>query len=120
MKEWTKENLVVDRDLDIDTDAQTVTAYLETWFDVDEKFGLDTKDDDSVWVNLYASYHPNTGDLEMTYIVSGDYWSNDYPYTPTEGEKALVIGLMEETCQRENGCSMKELLETYIEEEMTL
>ena len=36
------------------------------------------------------------------------------------GEKALVIGLMEETCQRENGYSMKELLDTCIEEEMTL
>ena len=44
--------------MEVDLENGTVTACLETWFDVDEKFGLHTADEDHTWVNLYASYTP--------------------------------------------------------------
>ena len=45
--------------MDVDCENATeITAYLETWFDVDKKFGTNTKDDDDVWLNVYAKYNP--------------------------------------------------------------
>ena len=41
--EFTREDLVVDPELDVENGA--VTAYLETWFDVDAKFGLHIADE---------------------------------------------------------------------------
>ena len=56
--ELTREDIAIDRDMDVDCDiGQEITAYIETWFDVDKKFGTDTSDDD-VWLNMYAKYNP--------------------------------------------------------------
>ncbi len=44
--EFTKGDLLVDPDMEVDLENGTVTACLETWFDVDEKFGLHTADED--------------------------------------------------------------------------
>ena len=53
--ELTREDIAIDRDMDVDCDiGQEITAYIETWFDVDEKFGTDTSDDD-VWLNMYIN-----------------------------------------------------------------
>ena len=56
--ELTREDIAIDRDMDVDCDiGQEITAYIETWFDVDKKLGTDTSDDD-VWLNMYAKYNP--------------------------------------------------------------
>lgn len=54
-KELERNDLAVDRDMQIDADVgQEILAYLETWFDVDKKFGVHTADNDSTWLNMYA------------------------------------------------------------------
>ena len=40
--ELTRDDLVIDPDMEIDDDGCIVTAYVETWFDVDRKFGTHT------------------------------------------------------------------------------
>ncbi|HCA28211.1 MAG TPA: hypothetical protein DEP23_00795 [Ruminococcaceae bacterium] len=56
--ELTRSDIAIDGDMEIDCDiGQIVTAYVETWFDVDKKFGTHTADDDDVWLNLYAKYN---------------------------------------------------------------
>ena len=95
--EFTREDLVVDPELDVENGA--VTAYLETWFDVDAKFGLHITDEDSTWVNLYATYAPGSDSLTMEYVISRENSEECRPYTPTENEKSLILTMMEERCQ---------------------
>ena len=41
--EFTKEDLAVDRDMEIDCDiGQEILVYFECWFDADLKFSIDT------------------------------------------------------------------------------
>lgn len=52
------------------TDKQDLSGQtIEIWFDVDEKFGINTKADDSEWLNMYATYNPSEDKLK---IQSGD------------------------------------------------
>lgn len=47
--ELNRDNIVVDPDFDIEDGK--ITAYLETWFDVDRKFGTHTADRDDEWLS---------------------------------------------------------------------
>lgn len=87
------------------------TACLETWFDVDEKFGLHTADEDHTWVNLYASYTPGTGAFQMEYVISREDSEEWREYNPTNSEKLLVLSMMEECCQTCHGCSLEGYLQ---------
>lgn len=89
--EFSKGDLLVDPDMEVDLENGTVTAYLETWFDVDEKFGIHTADEDHTWVNLYASYTPGTGAFQMEYVISRED--------------------SEECCQTCHGCSLEGYLQ---------
>ena len=52
--ELTRDDIAIDDEFEVDAETgQEITAYVETWFDVDEKFNVDTSDDD-VWLNMYA------------------------------------------------------------------
>lgn len=42
--ELTKDDIVIDPEIEVDAeDPNSVSVYIETWFDVDKKFGLNTK-----------------------------------------------------------------------------
>lgn len=44
--ELERKDLVIDRDMEVDCDiGQQITCYIETWFDVDEKFRIKTDSD---------------------------------------------------------------------------
>lgn len=52
-------DIAIDREMEVDGDiGQEITVYIETWFDVDKKFGLDITDEDGTWLNLYGKYNP--------------------------------------------------------------
>ena len=110
-KELERSDIKIGSDLEINTDEETITAYVETWFDVDAKFGTHVLENDNEWLNSYAEYHPKTGELKMMYQVNRDGNSDFFDYTPSANEKALVVALMEEQCQKDGGCSLKELYE---------
>lgn len=112
--EFTRQDLVVDPELDVENGA--VTAYLETWFDVDAKFGLHIADED----NLYATYAPGTDALTMEYVISREYGDECRPYTPTENEKSLILAMMEERCQMSYGSTLAELVRQQEEPSMTM
>lgn len=89
--ELERKDIVVDRDMEVDGEiGQEISAYLETWFDVDKKFGTDTASDDDKWLNLYAKYNPfeDTLRLEYTVITSTTYEEGEYE--PTENESKLI------------------------------
>ena len=69
--EITEDDIRISKDdLDIDADdgCITVTAYVETWFDVDERFGTETYGT-SDYINLYARYDTYTGNMELVYHI---------------------------------------------------
>lgn len=92
-----------------------VSAYVETWFDVNEKFGLHIPDDDSTWVNLYAIYNPREDLLFMEYYVETDSSSSGpFSYTPTDAERQTIIEMVEEKCMEVEGLSCVDTLKKYM------
>ena len=51
--ELERRDLVIDSEMEVDCDiGQEITVYIETWFDVDKKFGTQIADEDGTWLNL--------------------------------------------------------------------
>lgn len=91
-------DLLIREDLELNTDRRAINAVIETYFDVDKKFGINTGNDDSAWVNLYADYNPVTKDLNIVYYIDADADSYERQYIPTEEEKQTFINVMEQAC----------------------
>lgn len=52
-KELERNDIAIDRDMEVDYDiGQEIMVYIETWFDVDKKFGLNIADEDGTWLNI--------------------------------------------------------------------
>lgn len=119
MGDLTKNDIEV-CDLEINDNGDSISAYLETFFDVDKKFGTNVNDDDDAWVNFYAEYFPESGELKCTYVIDRTNSSEEHEYIPSPAEKRLIISKMEEVCRKESACSMEELLEEYSHETPSL
>lgn len=104
--ELTKDMMKVDSDFSINDDSTIITAYIETWFDVDEKFGTDVNKDDDAWINFYANYNVETEELTCEYIVSKTDSCMAYEYSPTESEAELIKEMMQEACWKMHGCDL--------------
>lgn len=71
--EFARRDLAVDRDIEVDCDiGQEITAYIETWFDVDQKFGTKLADEDGTWLNMYGKYNPFVDTLRIECEISRD------------------------------------------------
>lgn len=110
MADLTKDELVIG-DMEINDDCSGVSSYIETWFNVDKKFGTNVNDDCDSWVNFYAEYFPANDELKCEYFVDTPYDNKCYAYIPTENEKRLIISLMEEFCQKEENMSIRKFIE---------
>ena len=45
--ELTRDDIAIDHDMEVDCDeGREIAVYIETWFDVDKKFHIDTASDD--------------------------------------------------------------------------
>jgi hypothetical protein len=110
--ELSREDIAIDRELTVE--EKGITAYIETWFDVDEKFGVTTKDSDTT-VNFYAVYIPKLKHLRCFYVVKDDAQTKDteHEYYPTVKEKELITAMMDETCEKENHCTLAGLLDEH-------
>ena len=65
----TDEDIKIRRDdLEMGLDEK-ITAYIETWFDVDKRFGTATDNSDD-YINMYAEYDPTNENLKLIYIVN--------------------------------------------------
>ena len=85
-----KKDIAIDGDIQLsDDNPQEITAYIETWFDVDKKFMVDTTDD-GTWVNMYGKYNPFVDSLEIECVISSDNDSQCFKYNPTKQESDLI------------------------------
>lgn len=101
-KELEKDDLCVDADMDVDCDiGQEITVYIETWFDVDEKFGIHINDEDGAWLNLYGKYNPFEDTLRIECEISRDDGSEYFDYEPTDAETQLIKDMIAEKIREE-------------------
>lgn len=110
--ELTRDMLAVDRDMEVDCDiGHQITCYLETWFDVDKKFGTNTAADDDKWLNLYAKYDPFADTLRFEFTVTTADSCEEGEYVPTDAEAQLIKGMIAEKLREEYGQTPKEFCE---------
>ena len=79
----TRDDLAIDHDMQIDgEEGHEITVYIETWFDVDKKFNIDTASDDDTWLNMYGRYNPFDDTMRIECEISRQ--DEDYNQTPQE------------------------------------
>ena len=65
--ELTRDDIAIDHDMEVDCDeGREIAVYIETWFDVDKKFRIDTASDDDTWLNMYGRYNPFDDTLRIS------------------------------------------------------
>ena len=111
------EDGAIDRQLNLITDGNVViegdmlptesgwNVYLQAWFDVDKRFGLNMNDtDDSV--DLYAYYNPETQRSRVVYIIKytdGSQTDETDVDDLEHSEKSSIVKLMQEKCHEDYG-----------------
>lgn len=119
--ELERKDIEVDRDMDVDCENATeITAYLETWFDADKKFGTKTKDDDDVWLNMYAKYNPFDDTLRIECEIDKPKGNKYFDYTPTEAEAKLIKDMIAEKIKAEYGQAPQEFCEQFQDREQKM
>ena len=85
----------VEIDWDMIPEEEGVVAYVETWFDVERRFGLTLEPDESV--DLYATVQPETGTFSASIIIkhepSGEHELRNVKLLPSE--QKLITEKME-------------------------
>ena len=94
-----REDIDICEDVELDIEEQGILAYLETWFDVDKKFGVNTRDHDDTWVNLNAIYNPVTDKLILLVDLESDDKTQVSEYVPTNEEKELILYIFDKNMQ---------------------
>ena len=103
--EFTKDDLDVDRDMDIDCDiGQEILVYFECWFDVNSKFNINIPQDEDTWLNMYGRYNPYEDTLTVECEIDREDGSSYFDYIPTNAEaqlmKELITAKIQEVCRQ--------------------
>ena len=110
--ELEQKDIAVDSDMEVDCDiGQEITAYIETWFDVDKKFGINTASEDGTWLNMYAKYNPFADTLRLEFTVTTAESCEEGEYVPTDAEAQLIKDMIAEKLREEYGQTPKEFCE---------
>ena len=114
--ELERSDIVVNRDMEVDCDiGQEITAYIETWFDVDQKFGTKLADEDGTWLNMYGKYNPFVDTLRIECEISRDNGSEYFDYEPTSAETKLIKDMIAEKIREEYHQTPQEFCEELYE-----
>ena len=118
--ELTRDDIAIGNDMQIDGDiGQEITAYIETWFDVDKKFGTDTSADD-VWLNMYAKYNPFEDTLRIECEIDKPLDSEYFDYEPTESETQLIKDMIAEKIQSLYEQTPQEFCDSYYDDNISI
>ena len=119
--ELERRDLAIDSEMEVDCDiGQEITVYIETWFDVDKKFGTQIIDEDGTWLNLYGKYNPFADTLRLEYEISRDDGNKHFDYMPieympTENEAKLIKDMITEKISEQFGQTPEEFCQTFYE-----
>lgn len=113
-KQLEKTDIAIDADMQVDCDiGKEITAYVETWFDVDKKFGLNINDEDGTWLNMYAKYNPFEDTLRIECEISHEDGSEYFDYEPTNAETQLIKNTITEKIKEVYGQTPQEFCEDF-------
>lgn len=112
------ESMIDVEDFEFDNNSEyTFSSYLGTYFDVDNKFGIDTSSD-QIQINMYGIYNPKADSIAVECTISFDYApSVSFSYTPTDKERQVIYNAMNSYCLKKDGLSMKDLCKKVLKEE---
>ena len=114
--ELERNDIAIDSDMEVDGDiGQEITVYIETWFDVDKKFGVHTSADEGTWLNMYGKFNPFEDTLRIECEISRDDGSSYFDYEPTAAEAQLIKDMITEKIKEEYGQTPQEFCEEIIE-----
>ncbi len=120
--ELERSDMEIDREMEVDCDVgQQITVYIETWFDVAQKFAslVDTTDLD--WINMYGKFNPYEDSLRVECTAwYADDQTAEFDYQPTELEAKLIKDLITEKIRELHDQSPQEFCEELSGEEITL
>ena len=112
--ELTRDDIAIDHDMEVDCDeGREIAVYIETWFDVDKKFHIDTASDDDTWLNMYGRYNPFDDTLRIECEISRQDSSSYFDYEPTKAEAQLIKDMIEEKIQEDYHQTPQEFCEEY-------
>ncbi len=103
-----KSDLKISEDLSFSEVPYFVDVYIETYFDIEKKFGLNLKDRDDVWVNLYAKYNPCDNRFRVDYVISSSNSNVWRVYQPTQAETKMMQKLIDEACIKQTGLTCRD------------
>ena len=110
--EFTKDDLVVDRDMELDCDiGQEILVYFECWFDVNRKFNINIPYDEATWLNMYGRYNPYEDTLSIECEIDREDGSSYFDYIPTNAEAQLMKELITDKINEVYHQSPKEFCE---------
>ena len=110
--ELTREDIMIESDMEVaDDNENQIVAYVETWFDVGQKFGLHTRDEAETWVNLYARYDVVEDSVAMEYVISRQHEEETHDYIPTESEAEMIKKAICEKMEEYYDCTPEEFLD---------
>jgi len=113
-KELERSDIAIDRDMEVDCDiGQEITVYIETWFDVDKKFGIHINDEDGTWLNLYGKYNPYADTLRLKCEISRENGSEYFDYEPTADEAQFIKDMITEKIREKCGQTPQQFCEEY-------
>lgn len=109
-----RHDIAIDREMEVDCDiGHEITAYIETWFDVEKKFGI-TLPDDSTWLNMYAKYNPYEDTLRIECEIDKENGDNEYfDYKPNADESDLIKTMIAECIMKETNKTPQEYCEEF-------
>lgn len=97
MIELTKDNLRIDSEMEVDSkNGREIIVYIEPWFDVDEKYNINTRDFDDVWLNMYGRYNPFEDSLKIECEIDRPDGADYFTYTPTQTEDRVIKEMINE------------------------
>lgn len=115
--EFERSDIAIDRDMQIDGDiGQEILVYIETWFDVDKKFGISTQADDA-WLNMYGRYNPYADTLYIECEETTDNSSECFEYKPTDAEAQLIKQMIAEKIREEYGQTPQEFCDEFLDDQ---
>ncbi|MBQ7113178.1 MAG: hypothetical protein IJO10_02930 [Clostridia bacterium] len=93
-----------------------VTAYVETWFNTAERFGVLFGSDDSI--DLYATYHPETEQFSAAIHIRREHpeSTETRPVQLLPSERSMILREMEQ-CAEQQHTSLKELYTAWKSEQ---
>lgn len=110
--ELTREDIAINHDMQVDgEEGRKILVYIETWFDVDKKFHVDTAADDDIWLNMYGHYDPFEDSLWIECEISRQDSSTYFDYEPTKEEAQLIKDMIAERIRADYGQTPQEFCE---------